>query len=618
LEVKGGLSVFKRGLRMRDRLVFSFAVVLVLFLAGSAYLARELSVVRTFQEEERRQQNRMMLAEDLQQTALELNLLLSDYWISRNTSRLEQFGPIAERLKTLVDEIGDTAATPDERKWRAQLRITAEEFVGLFERTVHQIQTFSDPEQAGFLMRQAYTLAGAHRDMLFELSEKFTASYAESARRAQNRTADALRHAVFVAWSVPFLTALIAAVASGWLVRTLMRPIRSLMLAAARVADGDLAHRTDIHSDDELGQLSGQFDRMAGRLSDLLSRVHGVAATLAEHAAAFDRFADSTAKAHEEIVRAVGEIASGAERQAMEAERGFEQAKRTAEQAERLLDSAEQMRRLGEETARASVGGRAAIADLELAAARTDEALTALTEDLERLVADSANIGKIVSAISGISAQTHLLALNASIEAARAGPEHAGFAVIADEVRKLAEETTQAAKTVGEQLRGLSRRIADARAALGRLSGRGAEQAEHLRQTKTAFAAVEAAMAELADQIDRIREQIGRTSEENRLQRSVAEAVAKLAEAAVAHAEEVSSAAASQHDAVRELAGRAASLADLARTLFAEVGVFRLRSGRTDAGTDGENAAAAEKGEKKEGDRASWHKAGALASDFPS
>lgn len=613
LKGKGGLSVFKRGLRMRDRLMLSFAVVLLLFLAGSAWLARELAVVRTFQEEERRQQNRMMLAEDLQQTALELNLLLSDVWISRDASRFERFDPTAARLKTLVDAIGDTAATPDERKWRAQLRITAEEFIGSFERTVREIETISDPEQAGFLMRQAYTLAGAHREMLFELSHQFAASYADAARRAQNRTQDALRHAVFVAWAVPLLTALVAAFASGWLIRTLMQPVRALMQAASRVADGDLAHRIDVHSDDELGRLSDQFDRMAGRLSELLSRIHGVAATLAEHASAFDRFASSTAQAHEDIVRAVGEIASGAERQAAEAERGFEQAKRSADHAERLLDSAEQMRRLSEETVQASIGGAAAIADLEQAAERTDEALAALTEDLERLVADSAHIGKIVSAISGISAQTHLLALNASIEAARAGHEHAGFAVIADEVRKLAEETTQAAKTVGEQLRGMSRRISDARAALGRLSGRGAEQAERLKRTKAAFAAVESAMTELSGQIDRIREQIGRASEENRLQRSVAETIAQLAETAVAHAEEVSSAAASQHDAVRELAGRAASLTDLAQTLFTEVGVFRLRSKSKDIVRPSQNKT--HSSEKEESDRPSPTR-GALASDF--
>ncbi|WP_245160840.1 methyl-accepting chemotaxis protein [Blastococcus sp. CT_GayMR16] len=241
------------------------------------------------------------------------------------------------------------------------------------------------------------------------------------------------------------LTALLVAVlviaaiggaVSYWIGRRLTAPLVDLRDRMAEIADGegDLTQRMDDSRSDEVGQLSGAFnrfvDKVAGTVRDIGScarevatsaaGVSGVADGLAVRAA---RSRDQAQGAHQvaaEISSSVSAAASGAS----------EMGTSISEIARSAADAAE-------------VGRQAA--DL---AQRTEATIAALG-------ASSAEIGDVVKVISGVAGQTNLLALNATIEAARAGDAGKGFAVVANEVKELAQEAGRASEEIAQRVQGI-------------------------------------------------------------------------------------------------------------------------------------------------------------------
>lgn len=216
---------------------------------------------------------------------------------------------------------------------------------------------------------------------------------------------------------------------SLFITRSIRNPIIGMVNGADKFAKGDFTEEIKVKSKDEVGDLARSLNTMAGQLRTLISGVITNTQTLAAHS-------EELAASAEEVSATVEEVASTTNEVAAMAEKSLENANATASESKKVVEVAES----GGNTVKQTVDKITSIS----------ESTAKVNESVQNLGELSTKIGNITEVITGIADQTNLLALNAAIEAARAGEQGRGFAVVAEEVRKLAEQSADAAKEIGQ------------------------------------------------------------------------------------------------------------------------------------------------------------------------
>lgn len=241
---------------------------------------------------------------------------------------------------------------------------------------------------------------------------------------------------------------LLALILGFVIARMIVRPLKEAVDFASRIASGDLTHQAECRSGDETGQLILAMNMMTEKLHSIISRVSGTSAQVADSAACLQTASERIAAGAEEVSTQVVTIATAGEEMSATSGDIAQNCQMAAEGAQRASKAAQD----GAEVVEATIGVMGQISMKVQESARTVDSLGVRSEQ----------IGAIIGTIEDIADQTNLLALNAAIEAARAGEQGRGFAVVADEVRALAERTTRATKEIGEMIKSIQRETRNA------------------------------------------------------------------------------------------------------------------------------------------------------------
>lgn len=335
------------------------------------------------------------------------------------------------------------------------------------------------------------------------------------AMASAQRTANAARLGLVIASTI---TLILGALISIYITRLISRPLRMITAESTIIASGDLSGPdVEVKSKDELQKMAISFNEMKHSLRKLIGNVNDNALHLTASAEELSASTNEVADSSEEISKAIENISIGSRTSATAARESSVAMEETASGVQRIAEStstlhtsAENTMRIGNESEKIMQTAKEQMALIHASSSQTNEVI-------KRLSQQTAEIQSITSVITNITEQTNLLALNAAIEAARAGEHGKGFAVVADEVRKLAEESKASASKIAELTFAIQKDTKDVEASVQDSLMNATHGVEIIEEAGNSFLTIVDAVQEMNYQIEEISaatEQISASAEE--------------------------------------------------------------------------------------------------------
>ncbi|UGB32461.1 methyl-accepting chemotaxis protein [Metabacillus sp. B2-18] len=419
----------------------------------------------------------------------------------------------------------------------------------------------------------SYTIDGKAKEMDFITNEltgwkiagtMYTSEISEAAK------------GIFLKTLAVVLSSILGAIVIFVIIRSILQPIRILVASSEKIANGDLAVDININSNDEVGQLSKSFNKMVENLRAVVVSLQTASERVSSSSEELIASADQSTAGTKQVTEAIQQVASGAESQTFKIDANNAALDEVLQGILRISSSSSNVSDIAQETvSEAEVGGKFVKDSLEQMKF-IHASVTESNKVIQSLSKRSQEIGKILDAISEIANQTNLLALNAAIEAARAGEHGKGFAVVADEVRKLAEQSQQSAGQISTLILSIQKDTNHSVQVMGEVSKNAEQGLTISTETSEKFDSILNRMNTMTPQIEEVSATVQQITAAIQEVTASANELAIIAKESSATSEEVAATTEQQLASMEEITAASKALTGMAEELQSIIDRFKV------------------------------------------
>ncbi|MGG3798402.1 methyl-accepting chemotaxis protein [Metabacillus fastidiosus] len=556
------------------KLIYGFAVVLFILIVMIGVSYYEIDVVDdTYSSVIKNEAEKAVEFKELQIIAKRETISLRGYLLLGNEQSLQDFEITRAEYKEKSEHLLETLEISQSIQMLKELNQIENEYAQ-FAGQVFELKRQNDTDAVNALISsQGPDIINKFDEQLNKLSAFQDDLLEKGSKDASEKVADT-KVEILVLGILAVMIGIGIAIFIG---RLISKPVIEIADAATKISNGDLTvDDIKVKNRDEIGDLANSFNQMAGNLRLLIKKVSLNSIQVASSAEELTAGAEQTTQATHQIATSIQEVAGGAEIQGQGANESSLAMKEMAAGIQQVAQTTSFVSELAIETSAEAINGNDSLQKVIHQMNTISEVVDNSASVVKELGEHSKEIEKIIEVITSIADQTNLLALNAAIEAARAGEHGRGFAVVADEVRKLAEQSKESA----DQIASLIRKIQGDTTHAVDVMNKGTQEVKVgivvVHEAEEGFKKILRLIEQVTSQI----EEASTSSEEisvsvEKVSVSIEE-IARIARDSASNTQNVASASEEQLASMEEITSSASDLSKMAEELQVHINQFKV------------------------------------------
>ncbi len=382
----------------------------------------------------------------------------------------------------------------------------------------------------------------------------------------------------FSLW-VGIIGLLIGITISYFIANNIAKPITDATEHAEVLAEGDFTKNVPevfLARKDEIGRLAKSFQKTTVNLKNMVGKVMEISNQVAASSEQLSASGDQVGEAAQEVSSAIQDVASGAEEQSAQMEATSDNISSLIQQINDVGETSSKMNKSADDVLGSIKKGNNSLTISIEKVNNVKQDSNEIAETIHTLGKLSEEIGDIIDLINGIAAQTNLLALNAAIEAARAGEAGRGFSVVADEIRELAEESSNSTEKIDGLIKKIQISVNSAVVKMDDSAKIVDQSVDAIEETGESFAEISTASEKLLNLIGKISAMAQEMSANSQEVSDAVHQVASVSQEAASNSEEVAAASEEQNASTEEIISASNELAEMANQLSETINQFKI------------------------------------------